>query len=265
MHTDPTTQREKIEAAYILLTEETTTFEKFEKIRKLIHGINPSVDKTLHSASSALKKLKQHHEGEVIELSVGELPEKTEKEKKRKKALLLFITSWKSLRSEVKKVKDLYQSQETDGKISGHKHITTIGKAFTFAKGPFGLITALALVIVGVGVLLKNASVSITIKNSGCGPLTPVVSLPFSIPGLQLPTETIVDGHEAVAIIPPLTVSVNGTEVGIVKISAFSFTMDYMFQGGNTDIVFDNASLLGKRTVINLGESKQHELIIVCR
>ncbi len=194
MHLDPKQQREKLEAAYRLLMEDMTTYEKFEKIRTLTKGLHPKLDGALDTASGALKQLKHVHEGNVIELTAEGLPEHTEEQKKRKKHLLLFISTWKNLRSEVKRVQGIYAAETADGSGAGHHHISTAGKIFSLAKGPFGLITLAAVGIVGAGMLLQNSSVSVQIANQGCAPLTPTIKMPVSIPGLKLPENSIGDG-----------------------------------------------------------------------
>lgn len=259
-------QKEKIDAALQLLLEETTTFTKFEKIRILIKGINPQIDKTLSTCSDVVKKIKKIQKGEIIELSLGALPENTEEQKKRKKYLLLFLFSWKDLRGEVAKVQKLYQQQSSDGKMTAQEHLASASKLTATAKGPFGLITALAVVIVGTGAAfayLNSTAVNITIKNQGCSPIIPVVKLPVSIPGIKLPTETIPSGGQAVASVPSFTVTVDGTKKGSVVISAFKFTMEYHL-GGSNNLIFDGQSLVGKSTTIDLSSSKNHELIINC-
>ncbi|MBI3379157.1 hypothetical protein HY029_00180 [Candidatus Gottesmanbacteria bacterium] len=266
MYLDPKTNKEKIDAAMQLLLEETTTVTKFEKIRILIKGINPKLDKTLESCSKGIKTLKRLQAGDVIELTATNLPEQTEEQKKRKKALLFLISSWKNLRAEVARVQKLFNEQAKEGKVTTQEQLATTGKLISTSKGPFGLITALAVLIVGVGAALaylNYSAVSITIKNQGCSPITPVVELPVPIPGIKLPTETINSGGQAVASVPPFTVNVDGTRRGLVVISAFKFNMEYNF-GGNTNLIFDNQSLVGKNTTINLGSSKTHELILSC-
>ncbi len=260
-------QKEKIDAALQLLLEETTTFAKFEKIRILIKGVNPQIDLALEKCSGGLKTLKRIQAGDIIELTAANLPEHTPEHKKRKKALLLFITSWKNLKSEVERVKKLYQEQNADGKVTSQEQLATAGKLMGTAKGPFGLITALAVAVVGVGgvlAFLNFSAVDITIKNRGCSPITPVVRLPVSIPGIKLPTETIPSGGQAEASVPPFTVTVDGTKKGSVVISALKFTMEYHLGGANNDLIFDSQSLIGKSTTIDLSSSKNHELIVSC-
>ncbi|MBI2617520.1 hypothetical protein HYW55_05265 [Candidatus Gottesmanbacteria bacterium] len=257
--------KEKLEAAYQLLLEPTTTFEKFEKIRTLLKGIDPTIDKTLTSCSNVIKKLKKLQKGEIIELAVEALPDNTEKEKKRKKYLLLFLSTWKDLRSEVKRVKELSQEGQTDGKATSQGQVMTLGKIFALAKGPLGVITISAVAIVGVIQILESSAVSIMIKNRGCTSLMPIseISLP-PIPGIKLPNESIPDGGDAEAKIPPLEVTIDGTKRGFVKLSALGLSMDYNLPGTNVDFLFNKQSLIGKRTTISLSQSKEHELVVRC-
>lgn len=263
MQTLSENQYAKIEAAYLLLTEESTTFDKFEKVRTLISGINPKIDKTLAQVSDAVKTLRKIQDGEVIDLAFDSLPEETEEQKKRKKTLLLFRSFWKDLRAEVKRIKNLYESEQTNKEKSTHHHTSTFGKILTTAKGPLGIITISAVAIVGAVAYLKTASVSITIKNQGCSTITPTVKLPVSIPGIQIPTDPIADGNQGVATLPPFTLTVDGTKPGSVVLTAFQFTMTYDFPRG-TNLIFNSQSLIGKQTTINLGSAKEHQLTVSC-
>src|SRR3990167_9997940 len=139
-------QREKIDAAWRLLTEETTSFGKFEKVRTLVKGLNPRVDKTLAEAGKIISKLKKIQKGEVITLAAENLGEDTPQKKKRKKALLLFLARWKTLKAEVKRVKEINQAHKSN--------LETAAQVAHGAKGPWGLITALAVGAVAVGGIL---------------------------------------------------------------------------------------------------------------
>lgn len=143
-------RREKIEASLKLLSEDSTTFEKFESIFTLIRGADSRLDKALERTSKALSTLKNLQEGDYIELSAEALPEKTEKEKKRKKALLWFIKTWSELKSEVKRVKETLDSKQQGDTPKSKFEITS------FAKGPFGLITLTAAVVV-LGMVIYNS------------------------------------------------------------------------------------------------------------
>jgi len=256
--------RKKLEAALELLTQETTTFDKFEKIKILIKGINPKLDQKLDSASGAIKKLRQIQKGEIIELSAGALPEDTEENKRRKKALLFFITSWKDLKSEVARVKGIYNEASADNKITGQEKASMAGKILGVMKGPLGIITLGAAAIVAASQFIASSSVSININNRGCLAITPIAKLPIQIPGIKLPEESIPDGGTGVAQVPPLTLSVDGTKEGSITLSTMGFSMGYYLPGGNTDLVFDGESLVGKETTVNLSSSKEHTLDVIC-
>lgn len=264
MNVDTVISREKIRAALDLLMEETTTLEKFEKIQKLISGVNPKIDKTLSEISSIIKNLQKIEKIEVIDLSLSALPEKSQKDKKRKRLLLLLLSSWKNLHSEVRRVQGLYEKAGSDKEISPSEHVSVVGKIFALAKGPLGFVTIAAAVIVGAISLLNTISVTIIIRNQDCSPIQPIVQLPFPIPGIELPQETIPDGGQGTARVPPLTVNVDGTNRSSVVLSAFSFSMQYQLGSGATDVIFNGQTLLGKQTVIKLSERKQHEVILVC-
>lgn len=141
--------KEKVAAALKLLQEDSTTKEKFESIQKLLMGVNPRLDQTLIKVSKAWGDLEKIEEGEIIELSAENLPENTEEEKKRKKRLLLFIRFWKDLKTEVERVKSELENSKPDGKES-------FSKITSFAKGPFGIITILAVIIVGSLIFTGN-------------------------------------------------------------------------------------------------------------
>ncbi|MBI2594584.1 hypothetical protein HYW39_02700 [Candidatus Curtissbacteria bacterium] len=138
---DLASQKQKIEAAYSLLSAESTTVEKFDSASKLLAGINPKIDKKLQVCAEALLIIANIQRGEIIDLSARNLPEKTEEQKKRKRAILAFIKTFKELKGEVERVKKELQNLN-------QSTTTSLGRIAALAKGPFGLITALALVIV---------------------------------------------------------------------------------------------------------------------
>lgn len=164
-------QKQKIEAAYKLLSEESTTLEKFDSASKLLIGINPKIDKNLQTCSKVLLGIENIQSGEVIDLFVKNFPENTPEEKRRKKAILLFIKYWKDLRNEVSRIKgelDEYKGQEK----SVQQQITSFGKIAAFAKGPFGIITLAALIIATSLVFLgRNGQPKSTTENQTQSPL----------------------------------------------------------------------------------------------
>jgi len=253
-------QREKIDAAWRLLTEETTSFGKFEKVRTLVKGLNPRVDKTLAEAGKIISKLKKIQKGEVITLAAENLGEDTPQKKKRKKALLLFLARWKTLKAEVKRVKEIHQAHNKS-------NLETAAQVAHGAKGPWGLITAVAVGAVAVGGILaylNSAAAAVIIKNDGCAPITPVINYKVSIPGLSLPTETIGDGGQGEAKLPPLSVMVDGSQRNLIILSTLGLTMNYELGGEGIDLIFDGEPLVGRQTRIDLGDAKTHELIIHC-
>jgi hypothetical protein len=131
----------RIEEAYKLLTQPTTNRVKFESIRTLIKGVNPKIDEALKNVSRALSDFSKLEKGKVIELTAEYLPENTEEEKKRKKRILILISHWKNLTSEVERIKkDLSQNPE--------KPLKNTVKIIKYAKGPFGIITIFAVLVV---------------------------------------------------------------------------------------------------------------------
>ena len=141
---DPLDTKKRIFAAHKLLTEKTTSKQKLESVKALIKGINPRIDKLLDGSSKAFSDLEKFQKGEIIELTAEHLPENTEEDKKRKEALLWFIRNWKSLNSEVERVKKEFEQF----KQGSEQQVASTGKIIAFAKGPFGLMTVLAVVIV---------------------------------------------------------------------------------------------------------------------
>lgn len=261
---DPHLIKDRIRAADKLLQDETTTLGQIESVKTLLRGLNPKVDTLLTSclkALSNLDKLEKLQKGDVIALSAEVLPETTEKEKKRKKALLLFLTQWKQLKGEVARIEKELGSTQSEGPKTASQKAMGIGRIIGYAKGPLGLVTLIA-----AGLVLLNAtSVKIHITNDGCSPVTPVTSVPIRIPGLSLPNETIADGGTETAVIPRLTVTVDGTDRQNIHLSGYGLNFQFNLSGEGIDLVFDGASLLGARRTINLGDQPEHQLIIRCR
>lgn len=155
--------RERCEAAYKLLTEEITTREKFESVRTLIKGINPQVDKLLEESSKKFADYEKLHKGQIVELSAEKLPEETEDEKRRKKLLLLFIRSWKQLKSEVHRMQVEIEQMNQESSVD---KVKTGGRIVRAAKGPLGIITIAAILIVASLMLLRSNNVSQTTPTS---------------------------------------------------------------------------------------------------
>ena len=150
---NPQDTKKRLLTAAKLMLEKTTTREKFESIRTLIKGINPRIDKAFDSCSGALSDCVKLQKGEVIELTLENLPEQTEEEKKRKRALLLFLNSWKNLRNEIQRLQNEFENNQNN---PNSNNITSFAKIIAFAKGPFGIVTIGAIVILGVLAFIKS-------------------------------------------------------------------------------------------------------------
>ncbi len=142
--------QKRFEEAFKLLTQETTNREKFESIRVLIKGYNPKIDSAFTRVSSALSNVEKLQKREFIELGAENLPENTEEEKKRKKAILAFIRYWKDLTSEVERVRNGLLEKENGDAKNSIEQIESSAKILKFAKGPFGIITIAAVAIVAI-------------------------------------------------------------------------------------------------------------------
>lgn len=146
---DPLDNKKRIFAAHKLLLEKSTTRQKFDSLRTLLKGINPRIDALLDESSKALAHFEKVHKGEIIELTVEHLPEITEENKRRKKALIWFIRNWKSLKGEVERIgKELEKEAKTPD-----QNIEKGWRIVSAAKGPVGIITVLAVItVVGLSV-----------------------------------------------------------------------------------------------------------------
>lgn len=182
--------RDRIDSAFQLLTGMEMSVSTFEHIRILMKGIHPGIDKKLEVCSKALDTLQKLQSGDVISLSAERLPEETEKQKKRKKAVLFFISSLKDLKSEIKRVDtEIASSQNSAWKL---------GRIIKFAKGPFGLVTLGAVIIV-VAVPFFTHKTSSTKQTKPT--TTPVVSKTMiqviAYRGKDLPLTQLFIGHGA--------------------------------------------------------------------
>ena len=139
-----TDAHQKMKAASDLLGQDMLSIAAFENVRALIKGLHPVLDGKLEAASKALHTLEKLQTGDIITLSAEHLPEESEKQKKRKKALIFFINCVKDLRSEVQRLETELNSSPKNTTDS----VLRVGRIVKFAKGPFGLVTLAALVIV---------------------------------------------------------------------------------------------------------------------
>lgn len=258
----------RLKAAVSLLMMDDVSVDTLKDIQSLIKGYNKKIDSILHELTEHINTLKSIHNEDTLSLSekaAKDLPEDTKERKKRKKFLLLFITSWKDLRNEVKRaIKTLESEQANDQGSNTVAAARKTGSLIAKAKGPLGVVTLIATGIAAATIALNNISREIVIKNNGCQPLVPSVRLPIEIPGLTLPTEPINNGDQAVAKIPPLTFKVDNSAGNTIMLTALNFTMGFSLGSGGTDVTWNGTSLLGKTTTIDLGKQSSHTLIISC-
>lgn len=141
---------EKLNSAYELLQGGTISLDAFSQVITLLKGLHPELDKKLAVSSELLNKLQKIQSGDIIALSADALPEETEEDKKRKKALIFFINSINNLKSEIKRVQTELNKTDTSS--------NSFDKIVYGAKGPFGIITIVAVMIVGISlfVMPKN-------------------------------------------------------------------------------------------------------------
>ncbi len=147
-----TDSQKKLVEASRLLSGNQITLENFESVRVLVGGFHPKVDILLERCSSALSRIDNLKNGEIIELSGDLLPAETEEEKKRKKAIILFIKSYKDLRTEVVRINAEFS--KNDSKADGQAR--TFGRIVAGAKGPFGIVTLIVLIIVAGTIFLNS-------------------------------------------------------------------------------------------------------------
>ncbi|MEK7129946.1 MAG: hypothetical protein AAB803_02905 [Patescibacteria group bacterium] len=247
----------RVLAAQDILQAKEINRATFESLRSLLSGIHPRIDRTLSAAGTSLKHIDQIQKGDAIGLVVESLPEITPEQKKRKKAILLFLKFWNDLKGEVSRIeKELGQAKIA----KSHGTTRAMGRIWAGAKGPLGIITLVAAGIVA----LKATEVSIVIKNVGCRPMTPMGSIAVNIPGLMLPSETIPTGGEAVAKLPPLHVSVDATSPNQVQLKMYGLTYNFSLETSDIRLIFDGKILNGTKTSLNLGSQKQHTLVAKC-
>ena len=246
----------RLQAAYSLLAESTTTREKFNHVSTLIRGIHASIDTALEKSHHALSTIDKIQDGDMISLSSENLPENTEEEKRHKKLLLLFIRSWKDLQSEVSRVSAEFNDPNSQTPAQQGSRLWRILKG---AKGPLGIITVVAIGVVA----LQQTAVQVTIQNKGCATMYPSGSIP-SIPGFSLPKDPIASGGTAVMTIPPLSLHVDGTKKGTVALTALNYSFTFELPSTIKDVSLDGASLLNKQSNVHLSDSKEHTLVLRC-
>jgi hypothetical protein len=248
--------RQKLAAAQKLFDGTSTSVEKLSAVSSLLQGVHPRIDSVLAECERHLSFIGMVQNGESIMLSADLLPENTEEEKKRKKAVLVFIRSWNELESEVARVRSEFDSQKADP-----SHGSVWRRIFRATRGPLIVVTVIAAGIV----LMSQTSVDIRIENKGCGTLYPSSSIPVTIPGLVFPSEPLVSGGSVTATIPPLMLSIDGTKPGTLSITSLSLHFSMQLSNQVASVTFDGEQLVGKKTDVRLSDAPTHRLVMTCR
>lgn len=137
----------RLEAALKILDSNTASLDKLESLGTLLKDFDPKLNQAIDRCKKIISNIKKIQSGDLIELGVENLPGNDEKEKKRKKLILLLLKNWRELKSEVKRL---------NKELTNQPDASNYGRIIKFAKGPFGLVTLAALVIVGVSILSFN-------------------------------------------------------------------------------------------------------------
>lgn len=251
--------QKQLDAAMRILNEDVTTPDKIRSLSALIRGINPKLDATLKEVTHAFSTLEKLEKFEIIELTAEAIPEATEKNKKRKKALLLLFRFWHDLKGEVKRVEKEFKEVCEHG---GDKAAQTRGprNIVGAAKEPLGIVT---LAAVGL-VVLSAVGIPVTITNKDCQPITPVTNVPINIPGLQLPSQPIPSGGSATAVLPPVTLTVDGSQPDQITLSGFKQQYTFYLRSRGIDIIYNSRSLLGAQTEVKLSKDTSQKVVIRC-
>ena len=255
---DHRSAEKRLRVAGELLASREFTPSTVHSLHALLSGINPKLDEKLGALEKTAKHVEHMQKGNAIDLVVESMPEMTPEQKKRKKAILLFLKFWNDLKAEVSRIEKEFGQAKS---AKSHGTTRAMGRIWAGAKGPLGIITLVAAGIVA----LKATEVSIVIKNAGCRPMTPVTSVAVNIPGLLLPSETIPTGGEAVAKLPPLTVSVDATSPTQVLLTMYGIKYNFSLETSDIRLIFDGKILNGTKTSLNLSAQKQHTLVAECK
>ncbi len=187
-----------LEANKILL-EDSTSAEKLESLSIILKGLNPKLDIALQNCKETFSKIENLQNGDAVSLTAASLPENSEEEKRRKKAILAFIRTWKDLKDEVVRVKtELENSQGTQ------QQAQSTGKIISLAKGPFGLITIAAVLIVGILAIFnlnKNPQTQVaqnqsTVQSSTAAPVSKIKVIIVNSKKIPLSELKVVTGPE---------------------------------------------------------------------
>ena len=103
-HIDYIDVKKRLTAAAAVFSDSSTPKEKLNAIRIILKGIHPELESHLVGAESELGKVEKVLGGELLSLSAEAMPEGTEEEKRRKKAVLGFFTLLSQLKKEIARI-----------------------------------------------------------------------------------------------------------------------------------------------------------------
>ena len=252
--------QKRLDAAQRIVNASSTTPDKIRSLATLLSGINPNLDAALKEVNRSFATLEKMEKMEIITLTVEAIPEITEKDKRRKKFLLLFLKSWHDLQKETVRVEAELKELDKHPHDQGAQ-MNALGNVFGMAKGPLGIVTVVAVAAVAVQML----SVTVTIKNEGCDPISPVSKFPIILPGIRLPNEPIPSGGSATATLPPVSLTVDGTQRGTIVLSGLGQNYIFELSDPSMNFLYNGASLLGTQTEIKLSRSTPQEFVVRCR
>lgn len=142
-------------------------------------------------------------------------------------------------------------------------------KALPAGGGLAGLVVAgfiaVAVIIGAIYGYLEYTAVKIAVINDGCSPIILPAELPFSIPGLSLPGPILPGRSEEVKIPGLVKGTIDATQSEDIVITVAGASVHYDLGRQIRSVKLDRQEILGRRTFIDLGQQRQHELIISCR
>ncbi len=215
----------QIRAALKILSEPEISSAKLAQLRELLNNVDPQVDMLLQVCERELGTLEKVIQGDVISLAADTMPETTDEERNRKKAVVIFLKYWNQLKGEVERVRAELHSTEP----------SLASRLFGGAKGPLAIVTLVAIAVVAA---FYTTSVTVAITNNGCSERIP-----------------------ATLTLPPVTVGVDARIAGELRVSVFGNVASI---AAPDQLIFDEQDLLGKKTDIDLGSAPLHTLLVAC-
>lgn len=252
-------QSPKIHATLDIICQDGSTLEKVEKSLILLRGLSPKTDELLIKSQKIISQINKISGGEVVTLSVENLPTKTVKQKKRRRLLLLLLANFKDLKSEVTRINAIAATSSAKaGTVKTAKLLATL-------KGKLGLITIAAAAIVVITKIIDTNTAKITVQNLGCRPLGPYSSHDINLPGLKIPDIAITDGQSAVVQIPFVNLFRLKLDYSQSQISILNWQKNFSLPADIKSITLDGRQLIGTDSKLDFSSSTTPQVVISCR